>query len=168
MLVTLYFVRASQGIAPDVLAQEVVAAVRSSSDPRYEPHPKDWAIATKSLETLLSNDSGVGLAVRAAFLAHQTARHMDYARILTDARPVFGSDANSGPIAFVLTHTLQIDYHEEGTVKEWFIALDHDDLEALADAVNRAKIKEKTLRTSLRKTQIPIVSDQGMRSSDED
>jgi hypothetical protein len=168
VIVSLYFLRASQDMTADAVAAEVVSAIQRSSDSRYGQLPDDWSTVRRDLTQLLSSDSTMGISTKAAFLSYQAPRHMMRARILTDARPVFATDPNSGPAAFVVTHTLQIDYHEDdASGKEWFIALDHDDLDTLEQAVTRARIKERTLRKSLAFASVPVVDVSG-RSTDED
>jgi hypothetical protein len=157
VLVSLYFLRASYEMTAAEVAEEVIDAIKTAPSPGYGELPKDLAASLKSLTQLLSNDSTLGLSVKASFLSYQSPRHIRQARIITDARPVFHSDPSSGPAAFVITHTLQIEYHEDGREREWFGVVDHEDLDTLAKAVERARTKEKTLRNSLTLGNVPVV-----------
>ena len=161
VIVSLYFLRASQDMTAAEVAEEVIEALRESSDDRYGKLPTDWSVPLQNLTRLLSSDATLGLSAKAAFLSYQAPRHVSQARIITDARPVFPGDPSTGPAAFVITHTLQVEYHEDGSEKEWFIALDHDDLDTLANAVARARVKERTLRRSLTSASVPVVDVSG-------
>lgn len=67
-------------------------------------------------------------------------------RVLTDLRPVFGK--NEEPAAGVIVHTMKIKYHEGayGPLKEFFVALNSEDIEELRDILDRATRKEESLR----------------------
>jgi hypothetical protein len=71
------------------------------------------------------------------------------AKILSDMRAVFHDDAISKPAGAVVTHTLKVGYHENGTHKEFFVVLESADLEALKEIIERAQAKETILRKLL-------------------
>ena len=76
---------------------------------------------------------------------------------MTDARPVFAVDASGPPEAFVVSHTLKFDIHEEGEDREWFVALNSADLVALKNVIDRALEKQSSLTKALRPTAVPIL-----------
>ena len=69
------------------------------------------------------------------------------ARIITDLRPVFGSDVRQSPKAVLVTHTLRITYHHghQGKLRDLFLTLRSEDLDQLAELVERAKTKAESL-----------------------
>ncbi|WP_419551185.1 hypothetical protein [Candidatus Poriferisodalis sp.] len=71
------------------------------------------------------------------------------ARIVTDIRPVFGGDVSEGMDAVVLTHSLKVDFVQEGRRKSFHTALDQSDLRVLKDVLERAIDKATSLRESL-------------------
>ena len=76
------------------------------------------------------------------------------ARILTDLRPIFSSGAIESPSGMGIVHTLRIRYHETAKIKEFFVAMDGDELNELGEIIERAKLKEKSLASLLEKTGI--------------
>jgi hypothetical protein len=143
-------------MAPDEAASLFIADVRKDAK-AYTPPADGWDAFKRRLVRLLSIKT-LGVAAKAANVAYQSLRHAHGLRVLTDARPVFGSDVNDGPIAFTILHTLQIDYFEDGQNREWYISLDADDIESLRAAANRAAGKETALRSLLARLGLPILS----------
>jgi hypothetical protein len=166
VIVSLYYVRVAQEMSASDLAETVIDTVKESKTDDYGAQPSDWTQATENLRTLLSFDSTLGISTKAAFLSSQVPSHLGSARILTDARPVFPTDASAGPAAFLISHTLQIEVHVDGDEKEYFISLDDSDLDALADAASRAKVKETALRKSLESAKVPVIDRKGVDNVD--
>ncbi len=80
-------------------------------------HSEDLKLASnkrssfaKRLATLLNLEC-LSLAARAYDIVTEYERVFHDARILTDLRPVFGSDTSDGPKAALLISTLKIDFH---------------------------------------------------------
>ncbi len=71
-------------------------------------------------------------------------------RIVTDIRPVFGINPNDAPEAGIIIHNLHIHYQDdsEGAHKDFYIALDSNDIKNLKAALIRAEAKEKAKRVS--------------------
>ena len=117
----------------------------------------DAGEATRFREILnrLLSVKTIGVAVKAASLQHEAERLFCDVKILSDIRPVFGTEASSGPIAAVITHTMKIGYHENGDHQEFFVALDDEDLQALREAVDKAQKKESSLHALLGNANLP-------------
>ncbi|MBI4265744.1 MAG: hypothetical protein HY657_15320 [Acidobacteria bacterium] len=82
------------------------------------------------------------------------------ARVITDVRPVFGSDVLSPPSTAVIVNTLRLTYHHGPALRSFFVALDRDDLDTLSEILERAKAKTETLHRFLTRAQLePIDSD---------
>ncbi|MFH1114534.1 MAG: hypothetical protein V1792_11485 [Pseudomonadota bacterium] len=73
-----------------------------------------------------------------------------HARIVTDIRPVFGSDVTRKPAATAIIHTLQLTCHHEDDVKHYYIAMDRSDVELLKDVLDRAILKADNLGAFLK------------------
>jgi hypothetical protein len=75
-------------------------------------------------------------------------------RIVTDIRPVFGINPNDVPEAGIIIHNLHIHYQDdsEGAHKDFYIALDTNDIKNLKAALIRAEAKEKSLQLLYDKT----------------
>jgi len=60
-------------------------------------------------------------------------------------RPVFGEGIAEGPDAFIVTHTLKLHYWEAGKHKDFFVALDRNDVRSLKEIAERAEKKSARL-----------------------
>jgi hypothetical protein len=140
--------------AADAAAETIESLQKDGS---YDAPPEGWDSFRKRLTQLLSSRT-LGIAAKAGHVALQTPRHAHGLRILTDARPVYGENAKDSPIAFTILHTLQVEYFEAGENREWFISLDADDVENLRSVADRAIQKEASLRTTLGRLDLPILS----------
>ena len=76
------------------------------------------------------------------------------ARIMTDIRPVFGGDVSEELDAVVLTHSLKIDFIEEGRRRRFHVALDQSDLQVMKSVLERAIEKATSLRQTLESADI--------------
>ena len=79
------------------------------------------------------------------------------ARILTDVRPVFGSDAKVAPVAAVVVHMLDLSYHKDGELKHLYIAMDSLDIDILKETLDRAEAKAKTLKPLIKKAGVAFL-----------
>lgn len=80
------------------------------------------------------------------------------ARVLTDIRPVFDSDdVVRGPRAALIVHNLRISYHEGRGVRDFTVLLDSGDVDALIDALMRAKTKQQRLKGLLDEAKTPYL-----------
>jgi hypothetical protein len=80
------------------------------------------------------------------------------ARILTDIRPVFGSDPKVAPTAAVMVHMLDLSYHKKtGEVQHLYIAMDSLDIETLREALDRAEMKTESLKPLIKKAGVEFL-----------
>jgi len=129
-------------------AGEFVAALRLAIEQTGKPElcPQDWTLFESVAAEAISGTSALALSSKA--LQVMAEHHHVYcsARVLTDLRPIFKSDIAEGPATFVAVHTLRIIYHQGTEHKEFFVALDREDLERLSAVLGRALQKESSLR----------------------
>lgn len=149
--------RVDGGMAAPKAAAEAVAEIQKDSD-AYGTPPAGWSVFQRQLESLLSDDDVLGTSAKALAVASDTQRHVHSVRILTDARPIFGAEVSDGPKAFSVIHTLKIEYFEDWEEREWFVALDDDDLRNLRDAAERALAKQNSTRLTLRRLNLPVLT----------
>lgn len=100
----------------------------------------------QNLFALLSNGSTLNLTVKAIRLNVEFDKTYSKSRIFTDIRVVFDSDINGDSQAAILVHNLQLEYKENETSKQLYITLDSDDLKSLKEQIDRAIVKESSLR----------------------
>lgn len=94
--------------------------------------------------------SSISAPAKARSILIDHANYLCRARIFSDVRPVFGADVNQTPTTAMVTHTLKLSYHHgTGSLKDFFVVLDRNDLDELSRLIERAKAKEKSLHVTL-------------------
>jgi len=151
---SLYSLRAQLDLTVDDCVRSISKAIDSGDYGDLNFETKSRAAFDDALHELLAVDS---LAREAKALDLLTEHHDVFhaARVVTDIRPVFGSDVSERPEAALILHTLKITYHEGGELQEFFVSLDGPELGALLEVLERAKQKEKSLEALLRSADLP-------------
>ena len=99
----------------------------------------------------------LAVSAKATNLFFEYERSFSSARVLTDIRPIFNAKVDSPPDAAVVVHTLSVHYYQDGEHKEFFVAVDDDDVQILLDALERAKVKARSLKQTLASAKITCV-----------
>jgi hypothetical protein len=147
-LAALYRVRAARDASVEDFAEDVCNAMASVDVGTFRIQPSERDSLKRRLLTLLNADL-FGLVTKVHDLATDDERVFCGARILTDLRPVFGSNVEDGPRAMLVVHLLKLGYHR-GPEKhqEFYVSLDSDDLQSLRNVIERAEAKAKALRST--------------------
>jgi hypothetical protein len=74
------------------------------------------------------------------------------ARIVTDVRPVFGSDPSAPPAAAVVVHMLDLSYQKDGDIKHLYVGMDSMDINILRETLDRADTKAESLKPMIKGT----------------
>lgn len=116
--------------------------------------PEGWDNLANNLRSLLDTNGSLAISAKASELRteHQRVICVDNCRVLTDLRPVFLENVKQSPKAIILQHILKLAYHDDSSrePKEFFVALDGEDLRRLKSLIERAITKENSLRSSAR------------------
>ncbi len=139
--------------SPQVFASKACEAIRASVDLASQTKEVDWDGFEAHLARALSFDETLGVSAKASELRAEYGKVFCSARILTDLRPVFGTDVDKGPLAAVVVHNAKITFHENGeeTTKDFYVALDSEDIAELKKMLDRASRKEASLVATARK-----------------
>jgi hypothetical protein len=156
MLTSLYRLRIDQDLEMDEFISELIKAAQGEGILRVDNGNLEQLQA--SLSSIFESDNSLGLTAKISELRTEHERTLcPYScRILTDLRPVFGNDVAQKPIAAVLQHMLKLTYHEGDERKDFFVALDSDDVRILQDLLERAVAKEGTLAKMVQ-SDVPIL-----------
>ncbi len=148
MLVSMY--RAADGNPHQFASDAVDAAKEELEGPKKDA--EEWAAFTNDLATLLGLDGSLGVTAKVVDVRYEYGSVFCSARILTDIRPVFGSDPARSPLAAAIVHTLRITHHAGESHEDFYVALDAEDLRKLRDQIDRAVKKESSLKAIIEKT----------------
>jgi hypothetical protein len=151
LVYALYHVREYSELNWGDFFREFMDGVKKQADPPVTPEEVK-SVAEKFKQLLrIENLEGITKAIS---LQREGERLYCGAKILSDIRPVFGQEVNSMPVAGIITHTLKLNYHENGKHKSIFVVLDEEDLMNLRSVIERAEAKAKTLDAFL-STKVP-------------
>jgi hypothetical protein len=115
---------------------------------------------SERLATILDLEA-LTIRAKALTLYGEQANVFCSTRILTDLRPVFGTNVSDPPPACIIAHTLRFDYHgAQGRMEEFWLALASEDLVELRIAIDRAETKAKSLRGVLEKANLKFLDPQ--------
>lgn len=150
MLISLYYLR-NERETIDELADNLAKSVNRTEDITKS---ESWSQEDfrDRLIKFLNLDGALQIASKADAVLSDHDHTFCNARVITDIRPVFGSDLTASPAAAVVVHMLKIGYHENKEHKEFFVALDTSDVRDLQNILERANTKARSLKTFLGKT----------------
>jgi hypothetical protein len=144
LLAGLELAKEGRGVSVKDFVTELRAAMEASG--REDLQPADWTTFQEAIEEALSDESALAVSTKALGVMRDHAKVFCDGRVLTDLRPVFRSKVDQEPHAFIAVHTLRLTYHENGTHREFFVALDRNDVKQLASLLERAIKKEESLK----------------------
>jgi len=155
LLASLERVKEGRGLQVKEFFAELRAAMEASG--KDDLKPADWSAFQEAIEAALSDESAFAISTKALGVMADHAKVFCDGRVLTDLRPVFRSSADQEPLAFITLHTLKIAYHEHsnGKHREFFVAMDRNDIHKLISVLERALKKEASLKA--------LTSEKGLR-----
>jgi len=85
------------------------------------------------------------------------------ADISTDVRPLFESAKGEGPavVGALITYALKISYHHGNQLRDFFVAIDLEDLDTLEELIAEARSQSERLSPMLDTAQIPHPKNEG-------
>jgi len=153
---TMYTVRAVNDVASDRFMDDLCESLIAYKELNAGSEDQFRARITRLLEI-----DSLSIAAKATALQLEHANLFCSARVLTDARPVYGKEVSDPPVAMIITHELKIGYHEaDGRLGEIYIGLGSQDLRSLMYHLGRAETKAKSLRTALDGSQLKFIDPQ--------
>jgi hypothetical protein len=153
-LLSLYGLRASMELSVSELVADIADALDATNDPDLALGEERRVLFIDLLARLLEVQA-LETRIKEAEIHWAYDRVFVGARILTDIRPVFGVDVSAPPSEALIIHNLQISYHENDEHKEFYVALDARDLEVLANVLDRARRKTRSLKAVLDAANVP-------------
>jgi hypothetical protein len=150
-IASLYGLQAASDTELPALIDDVLSAMASSGSAALVIESGEISGFREKLRKLLSVP-GLLTAYKARLLLSAHGNYMSSVKIITDMRPVFGSDPDVQPLGAILVNMMNVHYFEGGGAhREFTVALDQDDLKALKRAVDRAMRKIESLSKVLEK-----------------
>jgi hypothetical protein len=106
------------------------------------------------------NINSLLVSAKAVSVMSEQDKLFDKSRVLTDIRPVFGTQVDEAPKAALIVHNLAIHFYQHGEHQEFFMAMSENELQKLIDALERAKSKAKSLKAVMVKANLEILEEE--------
>ena len=150
-----------EDLTAEEIATELIAASQEDGIDA-EPPDKDWNRLKRDLARLFDVAAPIIVTGRAASLIseHEHVFCADNSRIISDVRPIFPAGDILKPVGAVIVHMLKLAYHQDKDTKEFFVALDTEDVRLLRDLLDRAIAKEVRINEALESSAISLVGDE--------
>ena len=131
-------------------AEAIAADVRSTLESEMPAvlSKESISIIESRVRKLLSINKGIAVTAKASDVATEHKNVCCTSKIFSDIRPIFSATADE-IMGAVVIHNLNISYHTEGDVREFFVALNADDLTEIKDVVERAEKKAMQMKLAL-------------------
>ena len=97
---------------------------------------------------ILKNFDSLSTTVKAQNLLTDNQRNFRDCRIITDLRMVFADNFSSEDKHAMVVHNLKLEFSKNGKLRDFFVALDLNDLKKLKSVVDRAIDKENTIKST--------------------
>lgn len=156
VLVSLYLLRARHESSIPETAEDICQAMDRSGIEELKLSGEEREHFKERLIELLDVQS-VDIGSKAVEVLFENERSLQSARVVTDIRPIFGSDADDPMAGAVIVHMLKLTYFEQNELRSFFVALDAQDVDTLREVLDRAHSKAENLRSFLAATEIPYV-----------
>ncbi len=156
-LVALIRARDREDLSTERIAKDVTEVLSEEKVGDVEPNAERATAFEPQLRELLDLDQSLGITSRALTVLNQHKHIYQSARVLTDVRPVFSRGNQPLPVAGMIVHNLEIETQTDGELLRFFVALDTQDVRALAQVIDRALRKEDALRRVIQKTNLAYV-----------
>ncbi len=152
LIYALYQVREYSEFGSSQFLKELVEGIGEHASPAITK--EELAVIQDRFRRLLNIDTLNSIS-KAISLQRDGEHLYCNAKIVSDIRPVFGTDVSSLPVAATIVHTLKLGYHERGEHKEFFILLDEAGLVKLQEVIERAQDKSEALNELLKQAKLP-------------
>ncbi len=137
-------------VSPEQFARDVVQAL--ADDAPELAKKADSKILSARVVKLVKGPQIDLTEQKIKSLKMEVERNFCCVRILTDVRAAFATDATVPPTGMMILNTLRIGYlDDQGEHREFYVAMDSDDISNLRREIDRALTKSKTLEALLSK-----------------
>lgn len=157
------FIVVNEQLVPDVkrAVTEIREAAIQIGDESLKSTDENWGRFSNYIERLLSEFTSLHVATKASDILFEEERILVDVRIISDLRPVFRKGIDS-PDAFLVAHALKITFDDDsGKTREFFFALDRDDIVKIQSTAARALQKQGILESVVKKAGFAYLGKKG-------
>ncbi len=107
---------------------------------------KDLSLLKNNLEVILSSAHNLEISIKAYRLTRESSNVYRKSKVLSDIRVVFEKELDNKNRKAVLVHNLHLQYSNNSENKEFFVALDLEDLKEIKEKIDRAIRKDEIIK----------------------
>ncbi|MEH2158813.1 hypothetical protein [Nostoc sp.] len=126
----------------------------SSDDTFSDLSDEELARFGERLAKLLAIDGSISISSKAISLLQEYDHILLNSHILTDVRPVFKSEAKEGIAGALIVYTLKIEYQDASGLREFYVALDSNDVRNLQGQLSESLVKAEVIESMLNKVDV--------------
>ena len=152
-LFSLNFARENWGVSEAEFAKMAAGAAAAQASKKSPISDDQKNLLAARLARLLEIKASLNITSKAFDILTDAERVFYSAKILTDVRPVFDDQGNKIEGA-VIMHNLRIHFGQDNDHRDFFVALDTNDIKELRTVLDRAEKKAKSLEELLSRTDV--------------
>lgn len=156
VLLPLYLLQERHNRSSSEIAEDICRAMDRSDNEELQ-FSSDERQRFKNRLIELFGIEAVRVGAKALEMLFENQRSFLNARIVTEVRPIFGSNPEDTPAGALIVHMLKITYREQGEEREFFVALDTTDVGKLSSLLDRADAKAESLKAYLERTRVSYI-----------
>jgi len=155
-IVMLYAVKRGRRRSAEQLSEDIKETIEAESPEEFPSATS--TIVKERLQKLLLIEKALHLTAKSLNVLTDQDHIFCGVKVLSDVRPVFNDAADSLAAAMII-HNLKISYHHEGRHKEFFAAMNMEDVRKIKEAMERAEKKSAALKSFIEKSGTPYFED---------
>ncbi|MBD2133420.1 hypothetical protein H6F47_13520 [Sphaerospermopsis sp. FACHB-1094] len=130
---------------------EIIAGLSNSLSRDDTFLPEELARFEQRINKILAVDGSISISSKAIGLLQEYDSIFLSSRIVTDIRPVFKTETKEGVAGALVVHTLRIAYQDASGAKEFYVALDSNDVKKLQEQLSQSLIEADIVQSMLNK-----------------
>ena len=157
LLFSIYNLSERSDFSVDEVIEQVIQSIGDNEELSSEISIDKAEKTSLRLKSLLDDNGTIAASYKAMVILKDHKCVFNDCRVFTDVRPIFGADITVNPVGMGIVHMLKIMYVGLDGQNELFIGLDYSDLEQIGEEIQRAIIKETTIRSMFANSDIHCV-----------
>ncbi|TAE60434.1 MAG: hypothetical protein EAZ87_05905 [Nostocales cyanobacterium] len=147
---SIYSLRIQENLSND----EIIAGLSNSLSREDIFSFEELALFEQRINKILEIDGSISISSKAIGLLQEYDSIFLSSRIVTDIRPVFKTETKAGVAGALVVHTLRIAYQDASDTKEFYVALDSNDVKKLQEQLSQSLAEADVVKSILDKADI--------------
>lgn len=150
---SIYSLRNRENIKNNEIIRGLINAV-STDESFSDLSAEELTVFEDRLNELFVIDGCISISSEAITLLQEYEHIFSNSRIVTDVRPIFKTEKKEGIAGALVVHNLRIAYQDASGIKEFYVALDSNDVKNLYEQLSQSLIEADIIQTMLNKANV--------------